>query len=302
MVGNGHSSLEFVWQTFPLYTGVYMKKQAFSSEKIFELATWPIIERINQFDGKLYLEFGGRDQRTSRLVSPWIEPDNKDGLLQSARPGGDCHCHQHSNIEHSKPVGTRNFLWPKLLRLIDKFNELGIFVGSVVITQYAGQALQQCLSQTTWTRAGSPLTSTIRSRAIRPYGPTSSPWRDGEKNDPSKLAAIWSLWRLLDLVLVSSSVYVNMYHDQLWDPSGYAKFETFPVWNLPFCTTQCLAYGQHLQSRRCQPMIDPFHLQTYGGKQRSATYAISGNLPCLEAHVGTSGTSPYASPTDMSVR
>ena len=74
MVGNGTLILGFVWQTLPLYTGVLHEKQAFSSEKYLNLQRDHIIERINQFDGKLYLEFGGKmleDFHAARVL-PWI--------------------------------------------------------------------------------------------------------------------------------------------------------------------------------------------------------------------------------------
>ena len=116
----------------------------------------------------------------------------------------------------------------EVLRLIDKFNELGIFVGSVVITQYAGQAAADAFANN-WTRAGSPLISTIRSRAIRPIWTTSSPEGMG-KNDYIKTSR--------NLVVVTApgpgsgklaTCMSNMYRDQLNGiKSGYAKFGNLP--------------------------------------------------------------------------
>jgi len=120
-----------------------MKKQAFSSEKYLNLQRDHILERINQFDGKLYLEFGGKmleDFHAARVL-PGYEPDNKIKLLQELKEQVEVVIAINaSNIEHSKARGDLGISYDQeVLRLIDKFNELGIFVGSVVITQYAGQ-------------------------------------------------------------------------------------------------------------------------------------------------------------------
>ena len=144
MVGNGTLILGFVWQTLPLYTGVLHEKQAFSSEKYLNLQRDHIIERINQFDGKLYLEFGGKmleDFHAARVL-PGYEPDNKIKLLQELRDQVEIVIAINANnIERSKARGDLGISYDQeVLRLIDKFNELGIYVGSVVITQYAGQA------------------------------------------------------------------------------------------------------------------------------------------------------------------
>ena len=92
----------------------------------------------------------------------------------------------------------------------------------------------------------------------------------------------------------------NMYHDQLNGiKSGYAKFETFPVWNLPLHHPVNLAYEAATADLDDVNMIDPFHLQTYGETTVNYNRDIE-IFPCLEAHVGTHlRTSPYASPTDM---
>lgn len=120
-----------------------MKKQAFSSENYLNLQRDHILERINQFDGKLYLEFGGKmleDFHAARVL-PGYEPDNKIKLLQELKEQVEVVIAINaSNIEHSKARGDLGISYDQeVLRLIDKFNELGIFVGSVVITQYAGQ-------------------------------------------------------------------------------------------------------------------------------------------------------------------
>ena len=120
-----------------------MKKQAFSSEQYLNLQRDHILERINQFDGKLYLEFGGKmleDFHAARVL-PGYEPDNKIKLLQELKEQVEVVIAINaSNIEHSKARGDLGISYDQeVLRLIDKFNELNIYVGSVVITQYSGQ-------------------------------------------------------------------------------------------------------------------------------------------------------------------
>ena len=154
-----------------------MKKQAFSSEKYLNLQRDHIIERINQFDGKLYLEFGGKmleDFHAARVL-PGYEPDNKIKLLQELRDQVEIVIAINANnIEHSKARGDLGISYDQeVLRLIDK--------------------LQQMPFANNWTRAGSPLISTIRSRAIRLIWTTSSLLKGWGKTTTSKLVAIWSL-------------------------------------------------------------------------------------------------------------
>jgi len=109
-----------------------MKKQAFSSEQYLNLQRDHILERINQFDGKLYLEFGGKmleDFHAARVL-PGYEPDNKIKLLQELKEQVEVVIAINaSNIEHSKARGDLGISYDQeVLRLIDKFNELGIFV------------------------------------------------------------------------------------------------------------------------------------------------------------------------------
>ena len=249
-----------------------MKKQAFSSEKYLNLQRDHIIERINQFDGKLYLEFGGKmleDFHAARVL-PGYEPDNKIKLLQELRDQVEIVIAINANnIEHSKARGDLGISYDQeVLRLIDKFNELGIFVGSVVITQYAGQAAAG-MGKNDYIKTSRNLV------VVTAPGPGSG-----------KLATCMS----------------NMYHDQLNGiKSGYAKFETFPVWNLPLHHPVNLAYEAATADLDDVNMIDPFHLQTYGETTVNYNRDIE-IFPVLKRMLERIlGTSPYASPTDMGV-
>ncbi|MDS5348622.1 DUF1846 family protein [Streptococcus pneumoniae] len=224
-----------------------MKKQAFSSEQYLNLQRDHILERINQFDGKLYLEFGGKmleDFHAARVL-PGYEPDNKIKLLQELKEQVEVVIAINaSNIEHSKARGDLGISYDQeVLRLIDKFNELGIFVGSVVITQYAGQPVADAFrnqlekngidSYLHYPIKGYP---TNMDHIISPEGMG--------KNDYIKTSR--------NLIVVTApgpgsgklaTCMSNMYHDQINGiKSGYAKFETFPVWNLPLHHPVNLAY------------------------------------------------------------
>ncbi len=250
-----------------------MKKQAFSSEQYLNLQRDHILERINQFDGKLYLEFGGKmleDFHAARVL-PGYEPDNK--------------------IKDQE-----------VLRLIDKFNELGIFVGSVVITQYAGQpAADAFRNQLEKNGIDSYLHYPIKGyptdmdHIISPEGMG--------KNDYIKTSR--------NLIVVTApgpgsgklaTCMSNMYHDQINGiKSGYAKFETFPVWNLPLHHPVNLAYEAATADLDDVNMIDPFHLQTYGETTVNYNRDIE-IFPVLKRMLERIlGESPYASPTDMGV-
>ena len=120
-----------------------MKKNAFDSEKYLNLQRDHILERIHQFEGKLYMEFGGKmleDFHAARVL-PGYEPDNKIRLLKELKDQVEIVIAINANnIEHSKARGDLGISYDQeVLRLIDTFNELDIYVGSVVITQYSGQ-------------------------------------------------------------------------------------------------------------------------------------------------------------------
>ena len=283
-----------------------MKKQAFSSEKYLNLQRDHIIERINQFDGKLYLEFGGKmleDFHAARVL-PGYEPDNKIKLLQELRDQVEIVIAINANnIEHSKARGDLGISYDQeVLRLIDKFNELGIFVGSVVITQYAGQAAADAFRK----QLDKSGIASYLHYPIKGY-PTDmdhiiSPEGMG-KNDYIKTSR--------NLVVVTApgpgsgklaTCMSNMYHDQLNGiKSGYAKFETFPVWNLPLHHPVNLAYEAATADLDDVNMIDPFHLQTYGETTVNYNRDIEA-FPVLRRLLEKiMGTSPYQSPTDMGV-
>jgi len=283
-----------------------MKKIAFDSEKYLNLQRDHILERINQFEGKLYMEFGGKmleDFHAARVL-PGYEPDNKIRLLKELKDQVEIVIAINANnIEHSKARGDLGISYDQeVLRLIDTFNELDIYVGSVVITQYSGQPAAD-LFRSQLEKNG--IASYIH-YPIKGY-PTDmdhiiSPEGMG-KNDYIKTSR--------NLVVVTApgpgsgklaTCLSNMYHDQINGiKSGYAKFETFPVWNLPLEHPVNLAYEAATVDLDDINLIDPFHLATYGEQVTSYNRDVE-VFPLLKLLLEElSGDSPYASPTDMGV-
>ncbi len=283
-----------------------MRKIAFDSEKYLNLQRDHILERINQFDGKLYLEFGGKmleDFHAARVL-PGYEPNNKIKLLQELKDQVEIVIAINANnIEHSKARGDLGISYDQeVFRLIDKFKDLGIFVGSVVITQYAGQPAADTFREQL---AKNDIASYLH-YPIKGY-PTDidhiiSPEGMG-KNDYIKTSR--------NLVVVTApgpgsgklaTCMSNMYHDQINGiKSGYAKFETFPVWNLPLHHEVNLAYEAATADLDDVNMIDSFHLEKYGKTTVNYNRDIE-IFPVLKRMLDRIlGESPYNSPTDMGV-
>ncbi|MGF0112364.1 DUF1846 domain-containing protein [Streptococcus sp. SGI.013] len=283
-----------------------MKKQAFSSENYLDLQRDHILERIEQFGGKLYLEFGGKmleDFHAARVL-PGYEPNNKIKLLHELRDQVEIVIAINaSNIEHSKTRGDLGISYDQeVFRLIDTFNELNIFVGSVVITQYAGQPAADAFrkelekngiaSYLHYPIAGYP---TAIDHIISPEGMG--------KNDYIKTSR--------NLVVVTApgpgsgklaTCLSQLYHDQVNGvTSGYAKFETFPVWNLPLHHPVNLAYEAATADLDDVNMIDSFHLEAYGETTVNYNRDIE-IFPVVSLMLERIlGQSPYQSPTDMGV-
>ncbi|KXT78970.1 DUF1846 domain-containing protein [Streptococcus sp. DD13] len=283
-----------------------MKKLAFDSNQYLTLQRDHLRERINQFDGKLYLEFGGKmleDFHAARVL-PGYEPDNKIKLLQEMKEEVEIVIAINaSNIEQSKARGDLGISYDQeVLRLIDTFKELGIYVGSVVITQYANQPAADLFrfqlekngitAYFHYPIKGYP---TDIDHIISPEGMGKNDYIQTSRNlivvtapgpGSGKLATCMS----------------NMYHDQLNGiKSGYAKFETFPVWNLPLHHPVNLAYEAATADLDDVNMIDSFHLETYG--QTTVNYNRDIEIfPVLKSMFERIlGSSPYQSPTDMGV-
>lgn len=283
-----------------------MKQIAFDSNHYLNLQRDHILERIAQFEGKLYLEFGGKmleDFHAARVL-PGYEPDNKIKLLQELKDQVEIVIAINaSNIEHSKVRGDLGISYDQeVFRLIDTFNDIDIYVGSVVITQYRNQ----------------PAADAFR-KQLEKYG-IKSYLHYPIKGYPSDIDHIISpegmgkneyIETSRNLVVVTApgpgsgklaTCISQLYHDQLHSvTSGYAKFETFPVWNLPLHHPVNLAYEAATADLDDLNMIDPFHLQTYGKTAVNYNRDIEVFPVLNRTFERILQKSPYASPTDMGV-
>ena len=283
-----------------------MKKIAFDSDKYLNLQRDHILERINQFEGKLYMEFGGKmleDFHAARVL-PGYEPDNKIRLLKELKDQVEIVIAINANnIEHSKARGDLGISYDQeVLRLIDTFNELDIYVGSVVITQYAGQPAADAFIHR--------LTA-LGVRSCRHYPIAGYP------SDVAHIVSDEGLGKN-DYIETSRSIVVvtapgpgsgkmatclsQLYHEyKRGVKAGYAKFETFPIWNIPLKHPVNLAYEAATADLNDVNMIDPFHLEAYGKTAVNYNRDIE-IFPVVNAMFELiAGKSPYHSPTDMGV-
>lgn len=281
-------------------------KYGFDNEKYLKIQTEKIKERINRFGDKLYLEFGGKlfDDNHAARVLPGFKPDSK---LQMLMQLADCAeiviVISAADIERNKVRADLGITYDvDVLRLRDSFEERGLLVSSVVITHFNGQSSAIQYRQRL-ERLG---IRTYFHHTIEGY-PSNVALIDSEegfgKNDYVETSR--------PLVVVTApgpgSGKMAVCLSQLYQEhkrgvkAGYAKFETFPVWNLPLNHPVNVAYEAATADLNDVNMIDPFHLEAYG--QTTVNYNRDVEIfPVLNAlFEGIYGENPYKSPTDMGV-
>ena len=283
-----------------------MEAIGFDNQKYLTIQSEQIKKRIAQFGGKLYLEFGGKlfdDYHASRVL-PGFEPDSKIRMLQQLRDDVEIVIAVSAgDIEKSKVRGDLGITYDEdVLRLIDIFRGLGLYVGSVVLTRYVGQtAADVFLKRLT----------TLGIRCYRHYSIAGYP------SDVPHIVSDEGLGKN-DYIETSRSLVVvtapgpgsgkmatclsQLYHDHKRGvTAGYAKFETFPIWNLPLKHPVNLAYEAATADLNDVNMIDPFHLEAYG--RTTVNYNRDVEIfPVLNTiFERIQGASPYRSPTDMGV-
>ncbi len=283
-----------------------MKKIGFDNDKYVKLQSEKIKERISNFGGKLYLEFGGKlfdDFHASRVL-PGFKPDSKLQMLLKLKDDAEIVIViNSSDIEKNKVRGDLGITYDlDVLRLIDAFNSTGLFVGSVVLTRFAEQDAAIAFQK----RLESLDIKVYRHYSIQGY--------------PSDIEAIVSddgygkneyIETTRKLVIVTApgpgsgkmaTCLSQLYHDNKRGiKAGYAKFETFPVWNLPLKHPVNIAYEAATADLNDVNMIDPFHMAAYG--EMTVNYNRDVEIfPVLNAmFCKIYGSSPYKSPTDMGV-
>ena len=281
-------------------------KYGFDSDKYLKIQSERIKERIAEFGDKLYMEFGGKlfdDNHASRVL-PGFEPDNKLKMLDQIKDDAEIVIVISAvDIEKNKMRADLGITYDvDLLRLRDEFISRGFMVSSVVITHYNGQASADAYrSRLEWLGI-----KVYYHHTIEGY-PNNVDLIDSDegfgKNDYVETTR--------PLVIVTApgpgSGKMAVCLSQLYQENqrgikaGYAKFETFPIWNLPLKHPINIAYEAATADLNDVNMIDPFHLEAYGKTAVNYNRDIE-IFPVLKAlFEGIYGESPYKSPTDMGV-
>lgn len=281
-------------------------KIGFDNDKYLSMQSEHIKERISQFDNKLYLEFGGKlfdDYHASRVL-PGFAPDSKLKMLEQLSDHAEIVIViSAGDIEKNKVRGDLGITYDlDVLRLMDAFKDRGFFVGSVVITQFSGQAGAMAFK------------TKLENLGIRVYlhypiagYPSNIPFIVSDegygKNEYIETSR--------PLVVITApgpgsgkmaTCLSQLYHEHKRGiHAGYAKFETFPIWNIPLKHPVNLAYEAATADLNDINMIDPFHLEAYG--ETTVNYNRDVEIfPVLSAiFERIFGKCPYQSPTDMGV-
>ncbi len=281
-------------------------KTGFDNNAYVQRQSEQIKKRIGEFGGKLYLEFGGKlfdDFHASRVL-PGFAPDAKIQMLRMLKEQAEIVIAIHAgDIEKNKIRGDLGITYDvDVLRLIDAFREFGLYVGSVVMTRYEKQPAAAAFKQKL-EKLGLPVFLHYPIEGY-PYDVKHIVSQDGygrnqfiETSRP--LIVVTAPGPGSGKMAVCLS---QLYHEHLRGvTAGYAKFETFPVWNLPLKHPVNLAYEAATADLSDVNMIDPYHLEAYN--QTTVNYNRDIEIfPVLNAmfkHI--SGKSPYRSPTDMGV-
>ena len=279
-------------------------KIGFDNEKYLKMQSEHIRERISKFGDKLYLEFGGKlfdDYHASRVL-PGFQPDSKlRMLLQLADQAEIVIAISAADIEKNKIRGDLGITYDvDVLRLIQAFRDSGLYVGSVVITRY--------------TPAADQFKTKLQSMGVKVYRHYSI---DGYPSDIPFIVSENGYGRneyietTRPLVIVTApgpgsgkmaTCLSQLYHENRRGiKAGYAKFETFPIWNLPLNHPVNLAYEAATADLNDVNRIDPFHLEAYGVTTVNYNRDVE-IFPVLSAMFeGIYGSCPYKSPTDMGV-
>lgn len=279
----------------------------FDNDKYLKIQSEHIKERISQFGDKLYLEFGGKlfdDYHASRVL-PGFQPDSKlQMLMQLSDVAEIVIVISAADIEKNKVRGDLGITYDvDVLRLISEFEKKGLYVGSVVITQFAGQSGAVQFRE----RLEKKNIKVYQHYIIEGY-PSNIPLIVSEsgfgKNDYIETTRT--------LVVITApgpgsgkmaTCLSQLYHENLRGiKAGYAKFETFPIWNIPLKHPVNLAYEAATADLNDINMIDPFHLEAYG--ETTVNYNRDIEIyPVLNAiFEGIYGENTYyKSPTDMGV-
>ena len=283
-----------------------MTRQGFDNQKYLTMQSQHIQERIAQFGGKLYLEFGGKlfdDFHASRVL-PGFEPDSKIRMLAQMKDKAEIILVINAaDIEKNKVRGDLGITYDSdVLRLIDAFRGMDLYVGSVVVTQYAGQQAADLFQKRL---------ESLGVRVYRHYPIAGYPHNIAQIVSDDGFGKNDYVETTRPLVVITApgpgsgkmaTCLSQLYHEHKRGvTAGYAKFETFPIWNIPLKHPVNLAYEAATADLNDVNMIDPFHLEAYGKTAVNYNRDIE-IFPVVNAMFELiAGQSPYHSPTDMGV-
>ena len=283
-----------------------MASIGFDNDKYLQMQSAHIRQRIAQFGGKLYLEFGGKlydDYHASRVL-PGFLPDSKlKMLLQMKDQVEMVIAINAADIEKNKVRGDLGITYDRdVIRLIDIFRGLGLYVSSVVLTRYNALPVTKAFQ------------SRLESLGVKVYH------HYAIEGYPSNIAHIVSedgygknefIETTRELVVVTApgpgsgklaTCMSQLYHEHKRGvKAGYAKFETFPIWNLALNHPVNLAYEAATADLNDVNMIDPFHLDAYGVTTVNYNRDVEAFPVLVAMFEQILGTCPYKSPTDMGV-
>ena len=283
-----------------------MYKIGFDNDKYLSMQSEKIKERIAKFGGKLYLEFGGKlfdDYHASRVL-PGFHPDSKINMLAQLKDEAEIVIVINAaDIEKNKVRSDLGITYDlDVLRLIDAFRGYGLYVGSVCLTRFAGQP-----SAIAYQKKLESLGMKVYRHYSIPGYPSNIPFIVSDegygKNDYIETTR--------SLVVVTApgpgsgkmaTCLSQLYHEyKRGIKAGYAKYETFPIWNIPLKHPVNLAYEAATADLNDVNMIDPFHLEAYGETTVNYNRDIEIFPVVATMFELIAGSSPYKSPTDMGV-
>ncbi len=282
----------------------------FDNEKYLRVQAEAIVKRIEMFQGKLYLEFGGKliqDQHAARVL-PGYDPNCKIKLLQRLKEMVEIvYCICAGDIEKGRIRGDFGLTYDTAtLKTFDDLEDFGFSINTVIMNRYHGE------------RSANRFIDFLKMRGIRVY---TQPEIEGYPADVEKIVSPDGYGRNpfvetnKPLVIVTgagpgsgkmSTCLSQVYHHHLHGQSaGFAKFETFPIWNLPLKHPVNVAYEAATADLQDKNMVDPFHLAAYGVTSINYNRDIE-NFSIMEKIIKrvSDPSSPmlsYRSPTDMGV-
>lgn len=278
----------------------------FDHDKYTAMQSEHILERIGKFGGKLYLELGGKlfdDTHASRVL-PGFRPDSKISMLLNLKEQAELVIViSADDIEKNKTRGDLGITYDAdVLRLIDAFRGIGMYVGSVVLTRWSEQRTAVLFKQRL---------ESLGIAVYKHYNIEGYPYNVKHIVSDAGFGANEYVETTRPLVLVTApgpgSGKMAVCLSQLYQEhqrgvqAGYAKFETFPIWNLSLKHPVNVAYEAATVDLDDHNMIDPYHLEAYGETTVNYNRDIE-IFPVLNAvFEQIYGSSPYASPTDMGV-